>query len=60
MNLIEKKILQDDGSYLYIVEMTTIDPLEFETLKYFAQYARRELEHRNRNKGDYKIYGKNV
>ena len=36
----------------YIVTMVTDDPLEFETLKYFAKLAENELEHRNRKKGE--------
>ena len=40
----------DREQSVYILELSTEDELEFETIKYFVNLAQRELEHRNRFK----------
>ena len=42
----------DEDKMLYILEISTEDALEFETVKYFADMTMREIEHRNRFKGE--------
>ena len=45
INIKEQKLPNGEG-YLYSVEITTPDKLEFDTVKYFIQLLKQELERR--------------